>query len=151
MNVVEKWVDRLIRRMAYKSYINFLPPENYVMNEMYDAEKLVVGKLEYISSEVTEFGPMIKKTNQNYIFEPTIIDDVIKYKEVFTGFVAGDKEEGYFDLPYVVDIEKLTDILPDYKESKIPRFGMLLTLNEANSQMNRCDDKNILNKKNNNI
>ena len=42
------------------------------MAEIYDAEKLVVGKLEYISNEVTEFGPMVRKTSQNYIFEPIV-------------------------------------------------------------------------------
>lgn len=59
---------------------------------------------------------------------------MIKYKEVFTGFIAKDHTE-YFDLPYVVDVKKLTDVLPVYKEAKIPRLGMLLVLGEVNSSM----------------
>ncbi len=121
-------------------------PENYTMAEIYDAEKLVVGKFEYISSDVTEFGPMVKKTSQNYIFEPIVISGMVKYQEVFTGFIAGDSAEGYFDLPYVVEMEELTKILVDYKQTKIPRLGMLLTLNEVNSQMVNCNDKHILNR-----
>lgn len=116
------------------------------MAEIYDAEKLVVGKLEYISSAITEFGPMVKKTSQNYIFEPIFINGMVKYQEVFTGFIAGDSSEGYFDLPYVVDMEKLTEILVDYKQTKVSKLGMLLMLDEINSQMVKCNDKNILNK-----
>lgn len=112
------------------------------MAEMYDAEKLVVGKLEYISSDVTEFGPMVKKTSQNYIFEPIVINGMIKYQEVFTGAIIGDSDEEYFDLPYVVDMEELTEILVGYKQTKIHKLGMLLTLNDVNSQMVKCNNKN---------
>jgi len=117
------------------------------MADVYDAEKLVVGKFKYISNDVTEFGPMVKKTSQNYIFEPIVINGIVKYQEVFTGFIAGASEEGYFDLPYVVEMEELTKILVDYKQAKIPKLGMLLTLNEVNSQIVKCNDKNILNKR----
>ena len=72
---------------------------------------------------------------------------MIKYQEIFTGFIAGDSAEGYFDLPYVVDMVALTEILVDYKQEKIPKLGMLLTLNEVNSQMVKRDDENILNKR----
>lgn len=116
------------------------------MADVYDAEKLVVGKFKYISNDVTEFGPMVKKTSQNYIFEPIVINGIVKYQEVFTGFIVGDSEE-YFDLPYVVDMEKLTEISVDYKQTKIPKLGMLLTLNDVNSQIVKCNDKNILNKR----
>ena len=143
---IKKLVDGLVKKNARKEEFNF-SPKNYTMAEIYDAEKLVVGKLEYISSDVTEFGPMVKKTSQNYIFEPIVINGIVKYQEVFTGFIAGASEEGYFDLPYVVEMEELTKILVDYKQAKIPKLGMLLTLNEVNSQMVNCNDKNILNKR----
>lgn len=151
MNIKE-FVDKLVNitvkkeEIANKERFSF-SPENYTMTEIYDAEKLVVGKLEYISGDVTEFGPMVKRTSQNYIFEPIVINDIVKYQEVFTGFIAGDSDEGYFDLPYVVDMEVLTEILVDYKQTKIPKLGMLLTLNEVNSQIVKCNDKNSLNKR----
>lgn len=46
----------------------------------------------------------------------------------------------------MVDTEKLTEILVDYKQTKIPKLGMLLTLNEVNSQIVKRNDENILNK-----
>lgn len=143
---IRQIVNKLVNKNTKKDESSF-SPENYTMAEIYDAEKLVVGKFEYISSDATEFGPMVKKTSQNYIFEPIVINGMVKYQEVFTGFIAGDSAEGYFDLPYVVDIEKLTEILVDYKQTKIPKLGMLLTLNEVNFQTAKCNDKNILNKK----
>lgn len=139
-------VDGLVNKIARKEEFNF-SPENYTMAEIYDAEKLVVGKLEYVSSDVSEFRPMVKKTSHHYIFEPIVIDKMVKYQEVFTGFIAGDSAEGYFDLPYVVDMEKLTEILVDYKQAKIPKLGMLLTINEVNSQMVKRNAENILNKR----
>lgn len=142
---IKKLVDGLVKKNARKEEFNF-SPKNYTMAEIYDAEKLVVGKLEYISSDVTEFGPMVKKSSQKYIFEPIVINGIVKYQEVFTGFIVGDSEE-YFDLSYVVDMEKLTEISVDYKQTKIPKLGMLLTLNDVNSQIVKCNDKNILNKR----
>lgn len=142
----KKSCNKSVNKIARKEEFSFLP-ENYTMAEIFDAEKLVVGKLQYISSDVTEFGPMVKKTSQNYIFEPIVINEMVKYQEVFTGFIAGDSAEGYFDLPYMVEMEELTEILPDYKQTKIHKLGMLLTLNEVNSQMVKYNDKNILNKK----
>lgn len=143
---IKKLIDGLVNKIARKEEFNF-SPENYTMAEIYDAEKLVVGKLEYISSDVTEFGPMVKKSSQKYIFEPIVINGIVKYQEIFTGFIAGDSAERYFDLPYVVDMEKLTEISVDSKQTKIPKLGMLLTLNDVNSQIVKCNDKNILNKR----
>lgn len=141
---IKKLVDELINKNTKKEESNS-SSENYIMAEIYDAEKLVIGKLEQISSDINEFGPIVKKTSQNYIFEPIVIDGVVNFREVFTGFIAGASAEGYFDLPYVVDIEKLTEILVGYKQTRIPKFGMLLTLNDVNSQMVKYNDKNILN------
>lgn len=137
---IKKLVARQVNKIARKEEFNF-SPENYTMAEIYDAEKLVVGKLKYISSDATEFGPMVKKTSQKYIFEPIVINGMVKYQEVFTGFIVGESAEGRFDLPYVVDMEELTEILVDYKQTEIPKLGMLLTLNEVNSQTAKCNDK----------
>lgn len=110
------------------------------MKEIYDAEILVIGKLEYISSDIAEFGPTVKTTSQKYIFEPIVINGIIKYQEVFTGFIAGDSSE-YFDLPYVTDMEQLTEVLVDYRQAEVPKLGMLLVLNEVNSQKASCNNK----------
>ena len=143
---IRQIVNELVNKNTKKDESSF-SPENYTMAEIYDAEKLVVGKFEYISTDVTEFGPMVKKTSQNYIFEPIVINGMVKYQEIFTGFIANDSAEGYFDLPYEVDKEELTEILVDYKQTKIPKLGILLTLNDVNSQIVKCNDKNILNKR----
>ncbi len=119
--------------------------KDYVMKDVFNAEDLVIGKLEYVSSDVSsdacDFGPICIKTDQFYIFEPIKIEGVInhKYKEVFTGFIAKTEME-FFDLPYIVDYEKLTDVLPDYQNSKIPKFGMLLALDEINTAVKVNED-----------
>ncbi len=146
MNDIKKsWKERFLDRMARKGESNLSPengivkqsfdflPNNYVMKELYDADNLVVGRFKHVSAEVTEWGPVDKKTTQKYIFEPIDIDGEVRYQEVFTGFVAKGAVE-YFNLPYVIDIEGLTDVLPSYKGSQIPRLGMLLTLDEVNSK-----------------
>lgn len=143
---IKKVMDGLIIKFGGRDELYFLP-KNYKMREIYDAERLVVGKLAYISNDASEFGPFVKKTFQNYIFEPIIVDEVIKYQEIFTGFIVGDSEEKYFNLPWVFDVRKLTEISEDYEEAKITKFGMLLTLNEVNSQTPKLCVKNILNKR----
>lgn len=56
----------------------------YTMKESYNADDLYLARFKWVSSEVTDFGPMDKETEINYIFEK----EGEKYKEVFTGFEA---------------------------------------------------------------
>ena len=70
---IKKLVDELFNKNSRKEKFSFAH-ENYTMADVYDAEKLVVGKFKYISNDVTEFGPMVKKTSQNYIFEPIVME-----------------------------------------------------------------------------
>ena len=108
-------------------------PKKYVMKEVYDAKNLVIGNLKYISSEVTDFGPKVKRTKKPYIFEQIEVDGKTRYQEVFTGFIVKETAQ-YFDLPYIVDVEKLIDILPEYTDAQIPKLGMLLTMDEVNEK-----------------
>jgi hypothetical protein len=105
---------------------------NYQMRDNYDTDKLVVANLEYISSDITPYGPMVKTTDQKYIFEMLNENDKIRYREIFTGFIADSSESGYFDLPYVVNIIPLKEQAPSVVES-IPRYSLLLLLNEINT------------------
>lgn len=139
---IKKVIDTLVNKGAKKEEFNFLP-KNYTMKETYDAEKLVIGKLEYISNDITEFGPMVKKTMQNYIFESIVIDGTVKYQEVFTGFIAGDSSEGYFCVPYVVDAKKLTEVLSTSAQTNIPKLGMLLLLNNVNTSMTKNKERKL--------
>lgn len=104
--------------------------KNYNMNDNYKSSDLVVANLEYVSSNYTPNGPMVERTNQKYIFEEIKENGTIRYREIFTGFIA-DKEEHYFDLPYVVNIKKLTEEVPTVANS-IPKYGLLLLINEVN-------------------
>ena len=67
---------------------------------------------------------MIETTKQKYIFEITNIEGNIRYREIFTGFIA-DVEEHYFDLPYVVNIKSLNEEIPTVAKN-IPKYGLLL-------------------------
>ena len=61
-----------------KESLNF-KSDNYKLNDdNYVTNNLVVANLEYISSEPTIYGPMIKQTEQKYIFELQNIESVAK-------------------------------------------------------------------------
>ena len=109
--------------------------ENYKMKDSYNADNLVVANLEYISSEVTPYGPMVKKTTQKYIFEILNENSKNRYREIFTGFIADSVEGHYFDLPYVVNIIALKEQVPSVASS-IPKYGLLIVLNEINTKNN---------------
>lgn len=115
-----------------KESLNF-KSDNYKMNDNYVTNNLVVANLEYISSEPTPYGPMVKQTKQKYIFELLNENGKIRYREIFTGFVADDEESHYFDLPYVVNIVSLKEEVPDVADN-IPKYGLLLLLNEVNTK-----------------
>ena len=103
--------------------------EKYTMKERYNAEDLYLARLKWVSSEVTDFGPMDKETEINYIFEK----EGEKYKEIFTGFEA-DIASKYFNWPYVIDIMPLTEVHEDLKGKNFPRLGMLLLFNNVNKK-----------------
>lgn len=104
--------------------------ENYEMPDKFLSENLLVGNLEYVSSAYTPYGPMIHKTKQRYIFEKTTVDGEEKYREIFTGFIAGT-ESCYFDLPYAVDLKPIKELITNVAE-QVPKYGMLLLLDEVN-------------------
>ncbi len=103
--------------------------EKYTMKESYNADELFLARFKWVSSEVTDFGPMDKETEIKYIFEK--VEE--KYKEVFTGFEA-DVVSEYFNYPYVVDIVPLTEVHEEFKGTKFPRLGMLLLFNDVNKK-----------------
>ena len=107
--------------------------ENYQMKDNYNADNLVVANLEYISSEATPYGPMVKKTTQKYIFEILNENGKTRYREIFTGFIADCEESHYFDLPYAVNIITLKEQVPSVANN-IPKYGLLLVLNEVNTK-----------------
>ena len=106
--------------------------EKYTMKERYNAEDLYLARFKWVSSEVTDFGPMDKETEINYIFEK----EGEKYKEIFTGFEA-DIASKYFNWPYVIDIMPLTEVHEDLKGKNFPRLGMLLLFNNVNKKENQ--------------
>lgn len=107
--------------------------DNYKINDSYKTDDLVVANLEYISSEATPYGPMVKQTEQKYIFEMLNENGKTRYREIFTGFIADAEESHYFDLPYVVNIVSLKEHVPSVAEN-ITKYGLLLVLNEVNTK-----------------
>ena len=103
--------------------------EKYTMKESYNADELYLARFKWVSSEVTDFGPMDKETEIKYLF--FIFKK--KYKEIFTGFEA-DVVSEYFNYPYVIDIVPLTEVYEEYKGTKFPRLGMLLLFNDVNKK-----------------
>ena len=103
--------------------------EKYTMKDSYNADDLYLARFKWVSSEVTDFGPMDKETEIKYLFEK----EKEKYKEIFTGFEA-DVVSEYFNYPYVIDIVPLTEVYEEYKGTKFPRLGMLLLFNDVNKK-----------------
>ena len=110
---------------------------NYQMTDTYITNNLVVGNLEYVSSNYTTSGPMVETTKQKYIFEKVVIDDKVKYREVFTGFIA-DTDTNYFDLPYIVHVQPIKEVIKTIAET-VPKYGLLLAIDE----INKLDNKKV--------
>lgn len=102
----------------------------YIMPELFNSNNLVVANLEYVSNRVTTNGPMVETTEQKYIFERINENGKERFREIFTGFVADNGEPKYFNLPYVVSEVPIREVLD--VADKIPRYGLLLVLNEIN-------------------
>ncbi len=102
----------------------------YVMPDYFDSDNLVVANLEYVSNRVTSCGPMVETTSQRYLFEKIDENGKIRYREVFTGFVADSGEAAYFNLPYVVFIKPIKEEVDVI--DKLPKYGLLLLINEIN-------------------
>ena len=108
--------------------------DNYKMQERYKSDNLVIGNLEYVSSEVTPFGPMVKQSTQKYIFEKINENGKTRYREIFTGFIFDSNESShYFDLPYVVNIVPLKDKIPTITED-FHKYSLLLILDKVNEK-----------------
>ena len=109
--------------------------ENYEMKDSYNSDNLIVANLEYISNEATSYGPMVKQTEQEYIFEILNENGKMRYREVFTGFIADADESHFFYLPYVVNVVSLREQVASVGNT-IPKYGLLLLLNEVNTKKN---------------
>lgn len=118
--------------------VNEFGDNNYQMKDIYEANSLVVANFSRFSSDVTKWGPMVETTLQKYIFEPIVIGDKLKYREIFTGFIASDEEE-YFMLPFLVNPEPLTNYIPEAKDKRLPKLSLIWTLNDINHP--KCNNK----------
>lgn len=107
--------------------------DNYKMKDNYKANNLVVANLEFISSEPTPCGPMVHTTTQKYIFEMFNENGKIRYRELFTGFIADSEKSHYFELPYIVNIIPLQEQIPSIKKN-ISKYNLLLVLDEVNTK-----------------
>ena len=118
----------------------------YKMKDKYDANNLVVANFGRISDEKNldylNLGPMYEETEQKYIFESFIEDNKIKYREIFTGFIANDKEE-YFLLPFVVNPEPFVNYFPNTLGKKIPKLCFLWMVNDINFCKEKVKSKEL--------
>lgn len=119
--------------------------ENYKMTDTYKTEDLVIGNLQYVSSKYTNSGPMMVTTKQKYVFEKIDVEGKIKYREVFTGFIA-DTDSNYFDLPYIVNIKPIKETIKNIAET-LPKYGLLLVIDEINKIENNKQNIKVMTKK----
>ena len=107
--------------------------KGYQMKDEYEADSLVVAKFSRIPDGITDFGPIIETTEQKYIFEKMNEKGKLKYREIFTGFIAIDRPE-FFMLPFVAELEKFIDYFPETEGEKIPKLSLIWSLNDINKQ-----------------
>lgn len=126
---------------------NSFGDRNYSMKERYNADNLFVAKLRRISSDDSEYGPMIQTTEQKYIFEKLVVNNKIQYREVFSGFTTKDINDTvggkYFDLPYVTEPRLFTDYLPETVGITIPKLSLIWVLNDINCSKNKSDSHQL--------
>jgi len=106
--------------------------DEYVMKEMYQVNNLAIGNLEYISGDYVKGEGLLKRTQQKYIFEDISCGQDKKYREVFTGYVLGLDAQGYYEMPYVVDVKRVDEVLPQMRGLEISKNALLALLNEVN-------------------
>lgn len=109
---------------------------DYHMKSWYDISELFVSSFTRVSSLCNNEGPVLEKTNQNFIFE--LIPNGM-YREVFTGFElnlihslgTGDFIPEIGSL-FLYEIEKLTDCCSEKVPSKVSKVDLLYIQNDIN-------------------
>lgn len=117
----------MFRKNKKNDSLNF-KSKNYKMRDNYDSNNLVVANLAYVTNDDI---PEEIYTDQKYIFEVVNIKGENRYIEIFTGFIMYADENIYFNLPYVVNIVPINEIIPKIKTT-IPKYSLILLLNEVN-------------------
>ncbi len=119
---------------------NVFGDQNYQMKDKYNADELVIANLERVSDEESDFGIIDEVTKQKYIFEIINENENIRYREIFTGFIA-DNNVARFYLPYVVNPKPFTDsdYFPETKGKQIPKLAFLWLMNEINHTIGQED------------
>lgn len=117
----------MFRKNKKNDSLNF-KLKNYKMRDNYDSNNLVVANLAYVTNDDI---PEEIYTDQKYIFEVVNIKGENRYIEIFTGFITYADENIYFNLPYVVNIVPINEIIPKIKTT-IPKYSLILLLNEVN-------------------
>ena len=118
--------------MFFKKKSQGFKSTNYKMADSFITDNLVVANLEYVSNEATPYGPMVKQTEQKYLFEVLFENGKKRYREVFTGFIAEDCGSNFFWLPHVINVVSLKDQVSSIADS-VSKYGLLLVLNEVNT------------------
>ncbi len=131
-------VEKLIDNFTGSSFGD----RNYQMKDKYAADQLIVANFERIPKRKTEFGLIIETTEQKYIFEPVKDGEKIKYREIFTGFIANDEDE-YLNLPYVVNPVSFTDYFPETVGIEVPKLSLLWALNDINYPKEKTEGQQL--------
>ena len=115
-----------------KNVNNPFGDKGYTMKDYYKPENLIIANFQRISNIDNSFTPILETTNQKYIFEIIFEKNEKKYREIFTGFITNDKDEGIFNLPYIVDSIPFINYFPETINTKIPKLSLIWILNDIN-------------------
>lgn len=130
IDIIEYFQNELANDLVGNVYFD---TKDYTMNEYYAANELLVAKMRRMISEIDDnCQPKLETTKKRYLF----IKSEEGYREVFTGFTA-HKKVTHFNVPYIVDIKKLTELRPETMD----RIYQKLELLELSDEINRVNDK----------
>lgn len=139
--ILDKYIEiNEFYRMHYRnkrSENNKFGDKNYFMKDSYQADNLVVAELRRLANDFDfeELSVAVITTEQKYLFEIVWEDGKMKYREVFTGFIAEDKAK-YFGLPYVGNPRPLVEVLPELEHSDLSKLNLIMVSNDINNAKN---------------
>lgn len=106
----------------------------YVINDYYHPSVLFVGNLEYASSKYSSKETKYITTNEKFLFELVSIDNVFKYREVFTGLTVFDSNMKIeWDVPYAINLVNIKEAVPNIKD-KVSKDSLLFLMDYINKE-----------------
>lgn len=89
------------------------------MKLRFAANDLYIGRIEKITNDVNKGNLYLDKSPEIFIFQKIIVNNEIRFKEVFTGLVIYDYDFNNYMVPHIGDYRAFIDYYPELTNTKI--------------------------------